>query len=150
MTNILKKEILIDADAEAIWLHLTQPELMKKWIGEPQMNIEIETNWRVGSPIIISGFHHVKFKNEGIILQYEPNKLLKYTHLDSVSRLPDIPENQTILEFILSPFKDGTQLSLTITNFPTVTIFKHLEFYWRGTLEIFKRVVENQQEQVLE
>jgi uncharacterized protein YndB with AHSA1/START domain len=150
MSHIFKKEILIDADAATVWQHLTQPELMKKWLGEPQMNIEIETDWRVGSPIIISGFHHIKFTNKGIVLQYEPNKLLKYTHLDSVSRLPDIPKNQTILEFALTPFKNGTQLSLTMSNFPTETIFKHLEFYWCGTLEIFKKVVENQREKVLE
>ncbi|MES2767283.1 MAG: SRPBCC domain-containing protein [Bacteroidota bacterium] len=146
MTNLFKKEIHIDADAETVWRNLTQPELVKQWIGEPQMGVEIETNWRVGSPIIITGFHHIKFRNKGVVLQFEPNKFLQYTQLDSVSRLPDVAESYTILEFLLTPFKNGTQLSLTISNFPTETIFKHLEFYWRGTLEIFKKVVENQSE----
>ena len=33
-------------------------------------------------------------------------------------------------------------LTLTITNFPTEAIYKHLDFYWRTALEVFKRFVE--------
>lgn len=38
-------------------------------IGEPEMGIEIITNWQVGSPIVIKGFHHKKFENKGTVLQ---------------------------------------------------------------------------------
>jgi len=115
---------------------------MKRWIGEPEMEIEIHTDWKVNNPIAITGFHHVHFKNAGTILQFEPSEKLSYTHLSSVSRLPDKPENYTIIEFILAPVENGTSLTVTLCNFPTETIFKHLDFYWRTTLELIKSVVE--------
>jgi hypothetical protein len=31
---------------------------------------------------------------------------------------------------------------LTLSDFPTHTIYKHLDFYWRTTLEILKQFVE--------
>jgi hypothetical protein len=31
---------------------------------------------------------------------------------------------------------------LTLRDFPTHTIYKHLDFYWRTTLEILKQFVE--------
>jgi len=37
---------------------------------------------------------------------------------------------------------DGTSLKLRGSGFPTASIFKHLKFYWGGTLEILKQHVE--------
>lgn len=125
-----------------IWKTLTHPELMKQWMAEAEMLLEIDTSWKVGQPITISGFHHVPFKNTGIVLQYEPLTLLSYSSLSSVSRLPDIPENYSVLTFLLTPIKNETELTLTVTNFPTETIFKHLEFYWRTALHLLKNFVE--------
>ncbi|MFC4764645.1 hypothetical protein [Dyella koreensis] len=35
-----------------------------------------------------------------------------------------------------------TELTLVATNFPTLIIFKHLEFYWARTLRILKQYAE--------
>lgn len=59
------------------------------------------------------------------------------TRLDLVSRWmgdPHIP---------VEIATEATHLELLITGFPTEAIFKHLEFYWRGTVGILKSFIEN-------
>lgn len=143
MTAGFSTTITINSDTGKVWNTLTNAKLMKKWMGEPEMKIEVDTDWAINSPILISGFHHIKFVNKGLILQYDKEKKLKYSHLSSVSRLPDIAENYTILEFVLIPLGKKTQLTLNIENFPTETIRKHLEFYWRTTVVMIKEAAEN-------
>jgi len=142
MTNQIEKTIIIRTNPSIVWKTLTEPDLMKQWMGESEMEIEINCTWKLNSPIIISGFHHVKFENKGLVLQFDPHKTLKYSHLSSLSRLSDRPENYSIIEFTLTPLGNHTSLTLTVSNFPTETIFKHLDFYWRTTLEIIKDLIE--------
>ncbi len=141
--QIAMKAILIDAPASKVWEALTIPELMKKWMYETEINIS--TDWRVGSPIIIYGYlHKLKFENKGTVLKFEPGRVLEYNHLSSLSRLADEPKNYSIFEFILTPRDNKTSLTLTLSNFPTESILKHLVFYWNVTLEILKRRIEEQ------
>lgn len=137
-----EQTILINAPANAVWDSLTQRQLMKEWMGEPEMSLEVETDWVVGGPIIVRGFHHVPFENTGTVLESEPTTRLAYTHLSSLSRLPDVPENHTTLEFALKPIGDTVSLTFVATGFPSDAIFKHLQFYWSETLEILKQHVE--------
>jgi uncharacterized protein YndB with AHSA1/START domain len=134
--------VLINSTVPVVWEILTDPKMMSLWMGEPEMQIEIETNWKLNSPIIIRGYHHVRFENRGVVLEFEKDKRLCYTHLSSVSRLPDIPENYSKLLFTLKEGPTATELTVTVENFPTESIQKHLEFYWRGTLTRIKAVAE--------
>src|SRR5689334_7945908 len=115
---------------------------MKAWMGEPELDLQIQTNWQVGQPIVIRGFHHVSFENKGVVLAFEPKHLLRYSHLSSISRLADKLENYSIIEFSLEPRGRETMLTISLSNFPTKAIFKHLEFYWRNTLSVIKQVAE--------
>lgn len=133
---------MIQAGPSIVWKHLTDPGLMKQWMGEPEMELDIIADWKVGSPIIIRGFHHIQFENKGYVLQFEPHRILKYDYLSSISRLPDKPENRTVIEFTLTPMEDHTSLTLTLSNFPTESIFKHVSFYWTTTLEVIKNTIE--------
>ena len=142
--NIVSKTVHINAPTSVVWETLTNPELMKKWMSETEINIL--TDWRVGNPFVIRGhLHRVKFENKGTVLQFEPEKLLQYSHLSSLSRLTDTPENYSIIEFRLSPIHNQTTLTLTASNFPTETIYKHFRFYWNVTLEILKRMIEKEE-----
>lgn len=142
MTNEFSSTVLIHASPAQVWTTLTTREIMTTWMGSPEMEIKVVTDWKVNSPIFIHGFHHVKFENKGLVLQYDRESKLSYSHLSDISRLPDIPENYSILEFVLTPIEDKTQLTFTITNFPTEVIRKHLEFYWRTTIIGIKKVAE--------
>jgi len=132
----------VNADRANVWAALTEPQAMAAWLGEAEMQIEVQTDWQIGGPILIRGFHHVPFENKGIVLCYEPGVKLSYSHLSSISRLPDLPASYSVLEFNLAPESDQTVLTLTLSNFPTETIRKHLEFYWRATLLKIKQYVE--------
>ncbi len=139
--KIFNKTVNINAPTSKVWETLTNPELMKKWMFETEINII--TNWQVGSPITIrAGLHGMNFENTGTVLQFECEKILRYTHLSSLSRLLDQPENHTVLEFRLTPIENQTALLLSLSNFPTESIYKHLAYYWNITLEILKRVIE--------
>ncbi len=142
MNQLIEKSITINSSPHKVWSYLTKPELMIKWAGEPDMSLEILTNWEVGSDFIIKGFHNTKFENKGVVMQFDPYRILQYSHLSSVSRLPDTIENYSIITFLLTPKNAQTILSFRIENFPTEIILKHLDFYWDGTLSIIKQIVE--------
>lgn len=144
MTDKFSTSVIINSEPSNVWTTLTDIGLMSKWLGDPEMNIKVETDWKIDSPIFIRGFHHINFVNKGTVLEYDKEKKLSFTHLSSVSRLADKKENYTILEFILTLIDKQTQLALNIENFPTETIRKHLEFYWRTTVLTIKKQIEDE------
>lgn len=142
MTQFLELNTLINTPTSVVWDSLVRAEKMKAWMGDPEMEIGIETDWKVGCPIVVSGFHHSRFRNVGVVLEFKPMDRLSYTHVSSLSRLPAEPENFTTLTFSLLAQGEATLLTLMATGFPTVSIFKHLQFYWAGTLGILKQFAE--------
>ena len=135
------KTIPINAPTSTVWEALTNPVLMKKWMSEDE--VDILTDWTLGSPVLIRGkLHGIKFENKGKVLQFEPERILRYSHLSSLSRLPDKDESYSVFEFRLTPIDQETSLTLTLSNFPTESIYKHLAFYWNVTLEIIKKMIE--------
>src|SRR5262249_32063579 len=109
------KTIHINASPSKVWDTLTNPELMKQWMSDTEINII--TDWNIGSPILIRGrLNGTKFENKGTVLQFEPEKVLQYSHLSSLSRLPDGLENYSVLEFRLAPTGNQTALALTLSN----------------------------------
>jgi len=144
MIEPIEISIQIDALPPVVWKHLTDPQHMKCWMGSPEMNLQIHTSWHVGDSIRITGHHHIAFENKGTVLRFEPFRLLQYTHLDSISCLADIPENHTHLTFRLDPQDGQTVLYLKAEEFPTETIYKHLRFYWQGTLVLLRNFIGQQ------
>jgi uncharacterized protein YndB with AHSA1/START domain len=142
MTNSIEKTVSISAPPAVVWEALTTPDLMKQWMADPEVGLDINTNWTIGSPLIIKGFLHKTFENKGTVLQFEPSKILEYSHLNSLSRLSDAPQNYSSCEFKLVPDGERTSLTITIRGFPTESIFKHLNFYWRVTAGILKKFIE--------
>ena len=143
MANRFSTTITINAAPATVWAVLTDPKLMAAWMGDPAMKLEVKTSWKINSRISIRGFHHVKFENKGTILKYVKEQILSYSHLSSVSRLPDSIENYSVLEFVLIRINEQTTLTINISNFPTESIQKHLEFYWRVTIYKIKEYAEN-------
>lgn len=146
---MIEHSAVINAPPTDVWRALTDPALMEKWMGEPEMRIEVITGWRVASPIVIKGFHHIHFENKGTVLRFEPNSILQYTHLSSLSRLPDRAENYSTIEFQAAPMPElSTSVTVRISNFPTESILKHLDLYWRVTIQVLKRFVESSRQNV--
>jgi uncharacterized protein YndB with AHSA1/START domain len=138
----MNKTVIINAIPSTVWEFLTNPQLMKKWMFDTE--IDIITDWKVGNSITIrvDDWYKTHLENNGTILAFEPNKRLSYSHLSSLSKLPNNIENYSIIDFNLTTKKDQTALTITLSNFPTETIYKHLAFYWNVTMELLKNVIE--------
>lgn len=133
-----RKSVTIAASPVCVWAALTEPAQMREWMFSSP--IEVVTDWVVGGPIAMSGdLHGVPFTNLGVVLAFEPLTVLRYSHLNSVSRLPDTPDNHALIEFALEPERDRTILTVSITQCPTDVIYKHLAFYWTMTLDVLQR-----------
>jgi uncharacterized protein YndB with AHSA1/START domain len=146
MNHAIENSTTIEAPPSEVWRALTDPDLMKQWMAEPEMGVEIITDWKVGSPMIVKGHHNgVDFENKGTVLEFKPNSILRYSHLSSLSRLPDTAESYTVIEFRLARTEENsTSFHVRISNFPTEPIFKHWEYYWRVTIGVVKRFIERQ------
>lgn len=137
----INKTVAIYAPASKVWDALTNPELIKRWMTDDE--VDVITDWKVGSPIVFRGsLHWIDFENRGTILQFEPEKVFQYNYLSSLSNLPDITENYTSIKFMLSSIEGTTTLLLTLSDFPDEVIRKHLDFYWNVTLGILKNLCE--------
>ncbi|MBT2119635.1 SRPBCC domain-containing protein [Dyella sp. LX-66] len=139
MPDRIIESVTIEAPPSTVWESLTQPDLMRDWMGEPAMKLEVSADWRIGGAVSVRGVHTGRFENRGKVLAFEPERRLSYTHLSSVSRLPDEPSSYTVLEFRLTPLGEQTRLDFEAHTFPTEVIFRHLAFYWGGTLDAIAR-----------
>jgi len=135
------KTVTIHAGASTVWNALTNPELIKRWMLDTEINVI--TDWQIGSPIIFKGsLQWTDFENKGTIQQFEPEKAFQYNYWSTLSNLPDVPGNYTVVGFVLSQRAIQTLLTLTLSNFPDEITYKHLHFYWDVTLDVLKRLCE--------
>jgi len=137
----INRSVIINAPVPLVWETLTNTNQMKRWLLDT--GIDVTTTWKVNSPIVIKGnLHGIEFENRGAVVKFEPNNILCYSHLSSLSQLPDEPANHVYLEFELK--KTGSQATLlfTASNFKTEIIKQHIDFYWRTTLGVIKHQAE--------
>jgi uncharacterized protein YndB with AHSA1/START domain len=140
-SQMVIETITINAPASKVWQAITEPDLMKKWMSDNE--IDISTDWQPGNVMTVSGKKPYPFKNIGFVLKFEPEKTMSYSHLSSISKLPDVPENYTVIAFELTAIADNqTKLSVTTSNFPTASIYHHFAYYWRITIGLLKGFVE--------
>lgn len=139
---IVRQEIHINAPAARIWATLTIPHLIQQWMLDTPL--EFLTEWREAGDVLIRGdLYGLPFENRGKILRFEPFRNLEYTHWSTLSLVPDIPGNYSVLHFELLAHDNRTHLILTIRDFLTFEIFKHLQFYWNTALHSLKEVAES-------
>lgn len=106
--------------------------------------INVTTDWQIGSSIIFKGsLEWTDFENKGTILQFEPEKIFQYNYWSTLSGLSDIPGNYIIVGFVLRPIAKQTALTLTLSNITDEITYKHLDFYWTVTLDVFKKLCES-------
>src|ERR1044072_6400243 len=113
---IIDKWFTIHAPASRIWKILTEPELMKSWISDS--DIEVFSERKAGGRLLFKGsLHGLNYEDKGQILIFEPEKKLQYTHLSKISWLPDIKENYSVITFSLHAQSDTTRVTLHQENF---------------------------------
>ena len=113
---ISKSSIKIKASASRIWEILVTPEIAKSYF----FGAEIETDWKVGSPITFTGeYNGNKYQEKGTLLIVAPNTQLQYSHWSNFDGLPDEPENYRTWTFDLEEMNGMSQLSISEDNIPT-------------------------------
>jgi len=77
------------------------------------------------------------------VLALEPEKFLQYGHWSGMSRLPDTPENRTIITFSLDWIDGKTHLTVRHENFHSETEYKHANFFRGIALNTMKNLLEH-------
>lgn len=136
----VSKEIHINAPASKVWTVLTNPDFIPLWMSEAEL--KIISAWVVGGSLIFESHVNGKHKYKGVILQMEPEKVFRYSSWSNISRVPDVPENYSVIEFSLTSLQNQTELSLTHSNLIAKAAVEHADFYWNGTLQIIRQLSE--------
>ena len=136
---IILKSTDINAESARVWDVLINPEKIKQYFN----GAETKTDWQVGSEII---FKHIyekqEFNNKGIILSYDPYRLLSYTYWSAFSNTEDKPENYTTITFTFTKISTGTKLAFTQTNFINKEWYQALAAGWDIVLAKIKEIAE--------
>ncbi|MBI3519903.1 MAG: SRPBCC domain-containing protein [Bacteroidetes bacterium] len=140
-TNSIQHDIHINAPASVIWKALTQPEFIKLWLWESE--VEIISEWKAGSSMIFKGtFHNESYIDKGLIIEMKSEEQFSYWYWSHLSQLPDSIENYQKITFKLEAEGEKTKLYLDCHNLINEAIYGHWNFYWIMTLGILKKVVE--------
>lgn len=140
--KVVQKTIRINAPVSKVWETITEPALIREWLFDSP--VDVISDWKEGSSMIFKGkFHNKPYEDKGTILNYEPERLLRYTFWSHLSQLPDAPEHYSVIEFRLAPDGDHTELMLTQSNFILDTIYRHSNYYWTLTIDRLKKTIEN-------
>ena len=128
----------INAPVTKVWEALTVPKIVKQYF----FGSDMVTDWKVGHPIIFQGEYEGKpYKDRGVVLEYIPNKSLSYSYLSNWSGMEDKPENYLIVSYQVQETPDGTELTITQTNYDEQRA-KHSEGNWKGVIDDLKKIVE--------
>lgn len=129
----------INASPETVWKRLLDPESVKEYM----MGAEVETDWKVGSPISWKGeWDGHPFEDTGKVLAIEPEKMLQYDHFSGGSGQKDIPENHRTVTVEIEPKGEGTHLELTQSNAGTEKEKAEMEKNWQMMFGKFKEIAE--------
>ena len=138
--QVAKASTVIDAPRNEVWVALTDPGK----ISEYMFGTEVDSDWRVGSPITWAGeWEGRAYEDKGTILEIEPNHVLAYSHFSPLSGLEDTPENYHSVRIELAEEGAATKVTLTQDNNESAEAREHSEANWRSMLDGLREVVED-------
>ncbi len=131
--------VCIKAPLARVWEALTTPVIIKQWF----FGVDTETDWRVGSPVVHRGnWQGRDYEDKGVILAFEPPRLLAHSHWSPFSGRPDRPENYERVTFTLAERAGKTDLTIRESNLPSAQARSTSEKTWRMVLRNLKKLVE--------
>ena len=132
--------ITINATVANIWNVLINPEKIAQYLFGSQ----VETDWLPGTPITFSRIIDGKsYVDKGHILEIIAEQLLKFTYWSSQEGYSDIPENYSVITFLI---KKDDKLAIWLTyrreKIPTAFEQKNQEQFLPFMLENIKTLAE--------
>lgn len=146
MENItIKRSVLIQLPASAVWKAITDPDTIKKYFFET----DVDTNWKEGSPITYSGTWKGKeYQDKGVIQEVKKEKLLRHTYWSSLAGKADTPENYFTITYELQPKEGATQLTVTQSGLMDQETADHSAKNWELVLQKLQELLETENQQV--
>jgi uncharacterized protein YndB with AHSA1/START domain len=139
MTEIAEASILVDADTDAVWRAITDPEIIARYL----YGTRVESEWRVGSPIVYRGEWEGKpYEDHGTILEFEPGERLVSSYYSPLSGKPDVPESYQDVAYVLRQEDGGTRLTVTQSGCADRAEADRMSSNWATTLEGLRSAVE--------
>jgi uncharacterized protein YndB with AHSA1/START domain len=136
---IAKVSISITAPNKKVWDALVDPEAIKQYF----FGTTVVSDWHLGSPIIWKGDWEGKpYEDKGVILQFDPERTIQYSHFSPLSGLPDKPENYHTVTVKLSASEDQTIVSLSQDKNGSEVERVHSEQNWGMMLVALKKFME--------
>jgi uncharacterized protein YndB with AHSA1/START domain len=113
------------------------------------MGAEVETDWRPGSPLTLTGeFNGKAFKDHGEIRDAEPQRHLAFTHFSGSAE-----DGGNLVDIALEPNGDRTRVSLSQTPLsgerPDETQTAEFRKNWEAMLGALKNAAEDKTVEVL-
>ncbi|MCC7466471.1 MAG: SRPBCC domain-containing protein, partial [Saprospiraceae bacterium] len=97
-----------------------------------------------GSPVFFRGEWEGKsYEDKGTVLQYQPEKMLRYDYFSSWSDLEDRPEHYQIITSRVKPKGNSTVITLLQQNIDTLEKKVHSVQTWGALLDDLKKLMEN-------
>ena len=138
---IARSSIVINAPVDLVWKALVDPDAIRQYM----FGTQVVSNWKVGSPIIWKGEWQGKsYEDKGVILQFQPERTLQYSHFSPLSGMPDQPENYHTVIVELSPEGNQTKVVLAQDHNASEDERAHSEKNWEGMLAALKKYVEGE------
>ena len=137
--HYIKGSININSNADKVWKVLTDPEIIKQYIGS-----DTKTDWQPESEIMWEGEHAgQKYQNKGRVLENEHEKSLKYTFQPFEAGTEENSDDASIIKWTLENSLDGlTTLTYQRENIPNLEERDMLEEHLPGMLDEIKRLAE--------
>ncbi len=137
--EILNISINLNASMGKVWQALTDASIVKQYF----FGTNLTSDWKVGNPIVFEGeWEGRAYKDQGIILEIETGKYVKYSYFSSMSGMENKPENYVNISYHLSEKDGATQLIITQDGIKDKALKEHAEQTWLYVLGKMKELIE--------
>jgi len=136
-TQSVNVKCLIDK----LWLVLTSAETIKIYFN----NQYVKTDWVIGHPIYWgNNLKNYAYADKGEVLEFEPRKVLSFSHWSPLTGSEDKSENYQVISFQLTPLESATNLRLVIsTNSSQREADQMARTTWKKVLLNIKQLAES-------
>ncbi|NUU06832.1 SRPBCC family protein [Leifsonia sp. C5G2] len=139
MTTTARAERHVDAPRDRLWHALTDPDTISRYL----FGSRVETDWRVGSPILYRGeWDGRPYEDKGTILEIAPGDRLVTSYYSPLSGKPDEPASYQTVSYLLADDGAGTLVTITQDGCADEAEAQRMGANWAAVLESLKSVVE--------
>lgn len=122
----------IKAPPSRIWAAITQPDLMMRWWGPdagPTLSVEADVRPGGRFSIVFRTLDGGEYNPVGVYREVVPDRKLAFTWGS-----PDMPEQESLVSFLIEPIDIGAELTLIHEQLPEAARASH-QAGWNGLLD---------------